>query len=360
MSRRLHEQLVIERFVDHLAHETGLVWCPSPDEVCTLKNRRKPDCEFTCPSQVPIVADICRLFPKGSHQEDQAKRAKLIERLKPELRRQGLGGLMIEPPPVQKKHARPDWPKNAASQIRDAVQQVPMRERVEVEGFSIERIADDSEASFFYHSTFSAYQPSDAAGHALAELLRHKHDQLDVDGHKRFLIAVNDGCRAAASDVSAGCALISDFWQYPNFDRIYFEESPGDFHLVYDQKAWLAMEAGRLPASPDRRRLDTRWLEVRLLENWPGALDAVLQICWDRRSTSWLSEDGKATLALEAHLSLQHCAWETPRQLWELFHGPVPRIFDGRRKAHPIHASALGEQRGPAFPACSERGLRQN
>jgi hypothetical protein len=33
-----------------------------------------------------------------------------------------------------------------------------MRQLVEVEGFTIERIADDSAHSFFHHSTFSAYR----------------------------------------------------------------------------------------------------------------------------------------------------------------------------------------------------------
>jgi hypothetical protein len=284
-----------------------------------------------------------QLFPLGSHQDDQAKRAKLIERLKPELRREGLGGLMIEAPPVQKKHARPDWPRNAASQIREAVQRLPTRRRVEVEGFSIERIADNSEDSFFCYSIFSAYRPSDAAGHALDVLLRDKHEQIDMDGHQRFLIVVNDGCRAAASDVSAGCALI-DFRRYPNFDCIYFEESPGDFYLVYDRIAWLAMEAGKLPEDKNRRRLVTHWLEVRLSGNLLGSLEAVLQICCARHSVEWLSDEGRALLEMEAHLCLQQSAWDTPRQLWELFRGPVPCVVDRRRKAHPIEP--LVELRG--------------
>jgi len=150
---------------------------------------------------------------------------------------------------------------------------------------------------------------------------------------------VNDGRRAATSDVSAACALI-DFWRYPNFDRIYFEDSPGNFHLVYDQEAWLAVEARKLPDRMEARSLVTHWLEFRLSGHWPGALDAALQICWDRHSADWLSEGGKATLEMEAHLFLQHCTWDTCRQLWELFRGPVPDIFDGRRKAQPIHAPA--------------------
>lgn len=290
---------------------------------------------------MPIVADICSLFPLGSHQDDQAQRARLIERLLPELKREGLGGLRIEPPPVQKKHARPDWPRNAATKIREAVQRLSIRERLEVEGFVIERIADNSEDLFFYHSTFSAYQRSDAAGHALAVLLRDKHSQLNVDGHHRFLITVNDGCRAAAKDVSDACAFIIDFREYPNFDRIYFEESPGQFHLVYEREAWLAMETGKLPNDIETRKLVTQWLETRLSGRWHGALDAVLQICWNRHSAEWLSEGGRATLELEKHLFLQDCAWETPRQFWNLMCGPVLCVVDRRRKAQAIRPPAV-------------------
>ncbi len=337
MSRRSDEQAVIDRFVDYLLCETGLAWAASADEVSTNKNGRKPDCEFTCPDQRPIVADICKLFPLGSYQDDQAKRAKLIERLTPELRLERVGGLMINLPPVQRKYARPEWPKNAAVEIRNAAQQLAMHERVEVEGFSIERIADDSAPPFFCYSTLSAYQPSEAAGHPLVVLLRDKNDQLDVDNHQRFLILANEGRRANAADVSAACALI-DFTHYQNFDRIYFEELPGGFRPVYHREAWLAMEARRLPEDMSNRNLVTNWLEFRLSVHWPGALDAVLEICAaDNDGAAWLSEGGRAMLEQEAHLFLQHCAWNVPRQLWELFHGPVPRIFDLRRRAGSIN-----------------------
>lgn len=341
MSRRPNEQVVIDRFVNHLARETGLAWHPSPDEVSTRKNSRKPDCEFTCPGRVPIVADICSLFPLGSHQGDRAKRAKFVARLRPEFQREGLGGLMIDPPPVRKEHAHPDWPRNAASRIREAVRELPVRKRVEVEGFNVERVADDPEASFLRHSTVTAYQPSEAAGRALALLLRDKHTQLDMDGHQRFLVVVNEGCRAAAADVSAGCALI-DFRRYPNFDRIYFEESPADFRLVYDRDAWLAMESGGLPEGTECRALVARWIEFRLSQSWPGALGAALQLCWDLHSAEWLSERGRAMLEVEAHLFLQRSAWSTPRQMWELFRGPLPPILDHRPEARPIHVSGPG------------------
>lgn len=232
-------------------------------------------------------------------------------------------------------HVRPDWPRKAAAKIRDAVQQLQMHGRVEVEGFAIERIADAAEPVQFFHTSSSVYLGYNAAGGALAALLRDKHAQLDVDGRQRFLIAVNRGSFTHTSDVADACAFI-DFRQYPNFDRIYFEEAPGSFQLVYDREAWHAMEARNLPENMEARALVVRWLEIRLSRRWPGALDAVLQISWELHSVQWLSEGGRATLDLEAQLYFQRCTWNTPRQLWELVRGPGPIVLDRRPKAHPI------------------------
>ncbi len=337
MARRPEEQAAINEFVVHLDCETGLTWQPSAGEVQTSKNNRKYDCEFTCPGNVPIAAELCDLYPLGSHRGDQAKREKLIGRLRPEMVKAGLGGLMINLPPIEKKHVRPEWPRHAVAKIQETIQEqvADLSCPVDIEGLAIQRVADVSEDSVFVHSEFSGHQPIDAAGYPLAELLKNKHDQLDVDGHRRYLIVVNNGCRTHAVDVIAACAFI-DFRGYPNFDRIYFQESPGRFQLSYDRRAYSAMETGSLPSDPEGCRLVARWIEVRLSGHWPGALDTALQISWYRHSTEWLSEAGRASLELEGQLFLQQCEWETPRVFWELFRGRVPRIADGRRHAQPI------------------------
>ena len=148
---------------------------------------------------------------------------------------------------------------------------------------------------------------------------------------------VSDGCQALAPDVTAACAFI-DFDQYPNFDRIYFEESPGCFHLVYAREAYAAMERGMLPSDPALSKLVSYWLEARLAANSPGALELALQISWERHGIDWLSEGGRMMLELEAHLFLQNCSWETPKSFWKLFRGPVPLELDGRRKIDAIKA----------------------
>jgi hypothetical protein len=340
MARRAHEQSVINRFAAHLAEVTGRVWKSSPDEVSTGKNARYYDCEFTSPGSTPIAADICSLFPVGSHPKEQAKRARFNDRMLSELRSVGVGGLMIETPPVQKKHAHPNWHQATAEKIREVLARQPLSQeaaKIEVDGCTVERIADDSEPSFCYHSQFSGVQPVDGAGHPLAILLKNKDEQLDVDGHDRYLVAVNDGCRAHAADVRDACAFIN-FHQHPNFDRIYFEESEAKFHLIYDRQAWHSLEAGTLPEDEEGRRLVVSWIEVRLSGSWPGSLETALQVCCGRHSADWLTESGRDLLEMEAHLFLQNCEWETPRKLWEMSRGPVPGIIDTRRKAAPINA----------------------
>jgi hypothetical protein len=339
MARRPEEQALIDRFVTLLAHETGQTWIPSTAEVPTHKNGRQYDCEFTCQGELPIAAEIASLFPLGSHQDDRAKRANFAQSLLPELAREGVGGLMLETPVIQKKHCNPTWFRNTAGQIRQILAEQSHTSDVEVEGVKFRRIADDAAPSLLYNYRFSCYEPSEAAGVALATLLDKKNAQLDVDDHRRLLIAVNDGGRAAAKDVLDGCAFIEDFQRYPNFDRIYFEESPGDFHLVFDRAAYSAMEAGNLPEEAAGNQLVTRWMEARLAGHWPGALDAALRISWGCGSTSWLSNDGRLYLELEGQVFLQECQWKTPKSYWEVFRGPMELIGDGRRRARPLRAS---------------------
>lgn len=102
--------------------------------------------------------------------------------------------------------------------------------------------------------------------------------------------------------------------------------------MMHEREAWLAMENGKLPDQGEGRTLVSSWLETRLSGGSRGALEAVLQICWDRHSEEWLSESGRAILELEKHLFLQRCEWETPRQFWSLFFGPVPSIVDAHWK----------------------------
>ena len=161
MARRPNEQQVIDRFAAHLDAFTGRTWNASPDEVSTAKNARRYDCEFTSLGATPIAADVCSIYPVGSYPKQQAQRSRFTERLLTELRKVGLGGLMVRIPPIQKKHGRPDWYKNTAEKVREALQRQPFSEQtleIEVEGCGIKRIADNSESSFTCHAEHSAMQ----------------------------------------------------------------------------------------------------------------------------------------------------------------------------------------------------------
>ena len=171
----------------------------------------------------------------------------------------------------------------------------------------------------------------------MAELLKKKHDQVYVPGHRAVLVVVNNGSRASAADVTDACAFI-EFAEYRNFDRIYFEESPANFHLVYDREAHISMEAGRLPADAKARQLVSQWIDIRLARHCPSAMDIALQISWDQGSRMWLSNSGQENLLIAEQLFIQNCEWSTPRDLWELFRGPLRMIGDGRPTIRPIRA----------------------
>lgn len=257
LARDVQEQEVIDRFTAYLAQVTGRTWEFSPDEVSTLKNARNYDCEFTSAGVLPIAADVTALYPVGSNQKDQAQRAKLNARLLPELRKVGLGGLIIRTPPIQKKHGKADWPRVTAAKIRDTLMRQPLAqggEEIEVDGCTIKRIADDSEPSFFTLRSSVPCSLSQGWGIPLPNGSGTSTSSWMLTIIQRYLIAFNEGCRAHGIDVRDACAFIK-FNHYPNFERVYFEESPGIFHLAYDREAWHSMEAGILPEDEERRGL---------------------------------------------------------------------------------------------------------
>ncbi len=336
MSRRKNEQEVINRFLFFLNQVTGREWEASSDEVPTGKNNRSYDCEFTSRGVTPIAADICRLFPRGSNQGQNAARRTLNERLLSELRKAGQGGLLIKTPFIPKNSGRPKWPQTMASSIADALSNPrAIGGEIDCDGFKIQRVGDNSEALTFWSGTYSGTNPIRDPGIALDILLQNKLEQLDVDGHSRYLIVVNDGCGASASNVRDACAFI-DFTKYPNFDRIYFEETPKQpFLLVYDQDTWQIMKRCVLPSDEALRVLVVSWIEAQLWGRWPVAMDAALSICCDLHSDEWLTDEGRFLLKTEARSFLQACEWETPRAFWKFFRGPLD-IFDAHRRTAPI------------------------
>lgn len=337
MSRRTNEQEVIKRFLPFLRQVTGQEWEPSPDEVSTGKNNRFYDCEFTSLEVTPIAADICRLFPRGSNQGQNAARQTLNERLLRELRTAGRGGLLIKTPFIPKNAGRPKWLQAMASSIADTLSNPgAVSGEIDCDGFKIQRVGDNSEALTFWSGTYRITHPIRDPGFALDILLQNKLEQLDVDGHSRYLIVVNDGCGASASQVRDACAFI-DFTKYPNFDRIYFEETPKQpFSLVYDQEAWQMMKRCVLPSNEGLRGLVVSWIEAQLAGRWPVAMDAALSICCDLHSDEWLTDEGKSLLETAGQSFLQDCNWETPRAFWKFFRGPLPSLFNGRRRTAPI------------------------
>jgi len=335
MARRADEQLVLERFTQFLNQTTGRNWHASREEIPNPRNGKSYDCEFWSDGAAPIAAEISRLYPLGSYQEAQGARQNLIRKLTVELRAQGVGGWRVETPIPRKKHCNPAWFKSAARQFREAIEQNPGASLIEVDGFKAQPVGDAADPLYFQHHWHSAHQPIEAAGYSLVEILRNKNDQLDVQDHDHCLIVLSRGMPAEPQDVAAACAFI-DFRQFPTIDRIYFEVVEGDFRLVYDREAHEAMEAGKLPADDERRRLVVQWIEERMSAHWPSALDLALRISWDERSTEWLSASGRKLLEIEAHLLLQECGWGTPKAVWELHRGPVAAIRDGRRRIQPI------------------------
>jgi hypothetical protein len=338
MARRPAEQKTINHFAIYLSRQSGRQWTASQDEVLNPKNGRNYDCEFTSPNEIPIACDVASLFPSDNNPTASANRARFNQRLFSALDELGIRSLIIHTPPIRKKHGNPAWFKQAACAIQVALDREPEASILEVEGIRIVRAQDKATPLSSFHSQFSMHQPIETSGRALVELLEKKRTQIDVPGHHGALIAVNDGSGSSAGDVTCACAFI-DFTEYQEFRSIYFEESPGHFHLVYDREANQEMEAGRLPLESEQRRLVSQWIDIRLARHWPGALDLALRISWEVGDRTWLSSGGQDNLSIAENVFMQQCGWSTPRQLWEAVRGPMRMVGDGRPTIGRIRSS---------------------
>lgn len=87
--------------------------------------------------------------------------------------------------------------------------------------------------------------PSQDIEPKLREKLPEKNQQLAVEGAKRVLIIVNKYIFGETNEVISALSRIDELWKFENFDRIYFEESPSRFVLVFSDKlrdAWNSRE----------------------------------------------------------------------------------------------------------------------
>lgn len=75
----------------------------------------------------------------------------------------------------------------------------------------------------------------------LKEKIPEKNEQLAVEGAKGVLVIVNKYIFGETSEVISALSRISELWECQNFDRIYFEGSPGRFILIFSDElrsAW--------------------------------------------------------------------------------------------------------------------------
>jgi hypothetical protein len=111
--------------------------------------------------------------------------------------------------------------------------------------FSLEKVVEQPDGDVYFSSSINA-QFINAAANILEEikrLLPRKNQQLNTKmATQSYLIIINKSALVSASDVTNAMAKFERIWQMKNIDKIYFEDSPQHFSLIFSRElldAWL-------------------------------------------------------------------------------------------------------------------------
>lgn len=117
---------------------------------------------------------------------------------------------------------------------------------VQIAGMSLKlrKVVEQPEGDLYFSSatTAATFLPSQDILPELMRLLPAKNRQLDTKKGKRYLVILNRHPLASLAETVDAMSRVETIWAMKNMDRIYFEESPGYFFLIFSKeltKAWL-------------------------------------------------------------------------------------------------------------------------
>jgi hypothetical protein len=153
-----------------------------------------------------------------------------------------------------------------------------------------------------------AVDPAGTAVAVLVHKLPTKNEQLAVDGHRRIILIVNWSRLVTLSDLINACSTIA-FSRYDKIDQIYFEESPGRTHRVYDRRLFSSRSDLDDPA-PEIEILFVEWLGNRLTQLDEEAFRHVQKLATTRKSLAWLPPASREQLVAYGERFLQRGDWD--------------------------------------------------
>lgn len=237
-----------------------------------------------------LAVEIYRLA-EGEELATSAMWGRVVELLQTELEKRRVEGWVISTP-LQFTVSRAQlaaFAGSLADQIVAALAKHADKTEFKEGGMSFRKADEVSGVLFMGMGEGGAVDPTGVAAKSLGEKLTKKNSQLGVADHEGILLIVNWVQFVSADEVVHVLALLnpSDF---PNIDKIIFEEKEGKFHVVFDRQVTEAMSQGEFPATAMGRALLAHQLRYRLLEKDSSAFEFVKQMTEKDGGIRWLDD----------------------------------------------------------------------
>ena len=250
----------LKRFVDFLFFLgiRKVVVLDKPDETSKSKTRKgKFDYLLRVDSNKKVALEFTQIFEKEEERKRSLQWGNLVGAFKEELKRylskhrkfNWSGTWDVETPKDfgATKHRSKIIAKENVTGLINAIEE--QKSSIEVVGFvlKLKKVSEEPVGNLYFSTGPNAgfIDIAKDIEPKLREKLPHKNQQLTIKGAERALVLVNRYIFGEARATISALAAINDIWKYRNFDKMYFEESPGSFILVFSKELRKAWNSGR-------------------------------------------------------------------------------------------------------------------
>ncbi len=342
MAKQKWEHDAKERLLQFLRDNVGEAWTVlREDVVVDASTNRNFDYELGL-NERRIALELFRLVAD----EDELARwrvwGEVVHALEAELARRSLRGYLLTTPSyfMVPRVKRDGFVRQLADKIEILIKSNSGLDEISFDGFSLKRIENLQKIACSAFGKGGAVDPPGIALAALEEKLPNKNAQLAIADHDKVLMVVNWSHLVGVGDMLEAASRI-DFGRFPNVDKIFFEESPGNFQQVFDRKLFNGFESGKYVPDPELEPLFVQWLECHLARKERRAFEIVKELSAHRGGVLWLPPMSRAEIVRYGTGFVKADDWDNVNWILSNFkNDPDPstendaRDFDGEFNLH--------------------------
>lgn len=257
---RKEEDDHLKRFVDFLFFGgiKKVTVLDKPDETSKSKTRKgKFDYLLQIDSSKKVALEFTQIFEKEEERIRSLQWGNLVGAFKEELKRylsthrkfNWSGTWDVETPKDfgATRHKSEIIAKENVTLLINAIER--QKSSIELGGFilKLKKVTEEPVGNLYFSTSAEAgfIDIAKDIEPKLREKLPQKNQQLTIKGAERVLILVNRYIFGETRATVSALSIINHIWKYRSFDKIYFEESPSFFILVFSKELRNAWNLGK-------------------------------------------------------------------------------------------------------------------